>query len=160
MRWEIFGRDEERNELLHALLNDNNSTDSNLQMFSIVAMGGMGKTTLATLVCNDEQVKDHFQIRSWAWVSQVYDVTRITKAIIESITREACGLTGLDALQNGLTQIISGRKFLIVLDDIWNENPIQWDALRMPLVSGGRGSRVLITTRNQKVKCYQSIWMA
>uniref|UniRef100_A0A0D9V928 NB-ARC domain-containing protein n=1 Tax=Leersia perrieri TaxID=77586 RepID=A0A0D9V928_9ORYZ len=144
----IVGRDEEKNKLLQFLLNDDNGTDSKLHVFSIVAMGGMGKTTLAKLVYNDEQVKDNFQIRAWAWVSQEYDVTRTTKAIIESITREACGLTGLDTLQNRLQHIVRKEIFN---HDIWNENLLRWDALRQPLDSGGRGSRILITTRNQNV---------
>uniref|UniRef100_A0A0D9Y7E7 NB-ARC domain-containing protein n=1 Tax=Oryza glumipatula TaxID=40148 RepID=A0A0D9Y7E7_9ORYZ len=121
------------------------------EVFSIVAMGGMGKTTLAKLIYNDEQVKDHFQIRAWAWVSEVYDVTRTTKAIIESITREACGLTELEALQNKLQHIVSGKRFLIVLDDIWIINLLQWDELRQPLDHGGRGSCIVTTTRNQNV---------
>lgn len=146
-----FGRDGEKNKLLDSLLNNDNGTDNNLQVFSIVAMGGMGKTTLAKLIYNDEQVKDHFQIRAWAWVSEVYDVTRTTKAIIESITREACGLTELEALQNKLQHIVSGKRFLIVLDDIWIINLLQWDELRQPLDHGGRGSCIVTTTRNQNV---------
>ncbi|KAM0065202.1 putative P-loop containing nucleoside triphosphate hydrolase [Helianthus debilis subsp. tardiflorus] len=44
-----------------------------LDVVSIVGMGGIGKTTLATEVYNDGYVKHHFHVRVWVTVSQAYD---------------------------------------------------------------------------------------
>ncbi|KAL5078124.1 hypothetical protein RYX36_017108 [Vicia faba] len=43
------------------------------------------------------------------------------------------------------------RRFFIVLDDLWNDNYNDWDELVTPLINGKTGSRVIITTRQEKV---------
>ncbi|KAK2640621.1 hypothetical protein Ddye_028416 [Dipteronia dyeriana] len=62
---------------------------------------GHGKTTLAQKVFNDEAVKD-FNPKAWTCVSEDFDVLRISKAILESITRSPCDLKELDAVQKEL----------------------------------------------------------
>ncbi|XP_072960673.1 putative disease resistance protein RGA3 [Typha angustifolia] len=143
---EIIGRENDKNKIVEALL----SNDA-VQVVSIVAMAGMGKTTLARLVYNDVRVTEHFKLKSWIWVSQSYDATRLLTAIIQSVTGQECSLSDLGKLQNRLMRVLSGKKFFLVLDDIWNEDPILWKALQEPLISSGRGSRVMITTRSENV---------
>ncbi|KAJ8428244.1 hypothetical protein Cgig2_011924 [Carnegiea gigantea] len=43
------------------------------------------------------------------------------------------------------------KKFLLVLDDIWNENYHRWQTLRAPLLAGTNGSKIIVITRNAKV---------
>lgn len=64
---------------------------------ALVGMIGIGKTTLAKLVFNDETIQKHF-LRAWVWVSEYYDVITLTKLIIESFTGKECGLCQLDPL--------------------------------------------------------------
>ncbi|KAL6327750.1 hypothetical protein AAG906_024720 [Vitis piasezkii] len=52
---------------------------------SIVAMGGMGKTTLAGLVYDDEETFKHFALKAWVCVSDQFDVETITRAVLQQI---------------------------------------------------------------------------
>ncbi|KAF7152222.1 hypothetical protein RHSIM_Rhsim01G0058300 [Rhododendron simsii] len=53
-------------------------------------MGGVGKTTLAQMVYNDEMVDEHFEMKAWVCVSEVFDIVGVTKAILEFVTKRAC----------------------------------------------------------------------
>ncbi|ESW05590.1 hypothetical protein PHAVU_011G192500 [Phaseolus vulgaris] len=54
-------------------------------------------------------------------------------------------------VQGRLKNQLIGRKFLLVLDDIWNEHRDQWKSLQTPLKYGAKGSKILITTRINRV---------
>ena len=89
-------------------------------------MGGVGKTTLAQLVYNKELVTERFDVRGWVCVSQEFDVLRITKTILEAVTSSTGDTNDLDLLQVRLNKSLVGKKFLIMLDDILNENYLDW----------------------------------
>ncbi|KAI5342729.1 hypothetical protein L3X38_010605 [Prunus dulcis] len=114
-------------------------------------MGGVGKTTLARMLYNNNKVKGHFTLQAWACVSEDYNAFRITKTILESVTSKPCNTTDLNLLQVELREQLRGKKFLFVLDDLWNENYGDWERLQIPFNSGARGSKVIITTRNKNV---------
>ncbi|XP_059439963.1 putative disease resistance RPP13-like protein 1 [Corylus avellana] len=111
----------------------------------------MGKTTLAQLVYNDEKVQEFFKPQAWAHVSQVFDVVGVTKAILQSLTFENCDGKDLTWLQNKLKKELKGKKFLVVLDNIWNKNYQDWTLLCVPFEEGVSGSAIVITTRNNEV---------
>ncbi|XP_040362581.1 putative disease resistance RPP13-like protein 1 [Rosa chinensis] len=114
-------------------------------------MGGIGKTTLAQLLYNDVRVKEHFDLHAWACVSEEFDVLRIYQQIYESLTSDACQILTLNLLQSKLKEALVGKKFLVVLDDIWNKNYNRWDFLRLPFKFGAHGSKIIVTTRNEDV---------
>ncbi|XP_057513816.1 putative disease resistance RPP13-like protein 1 isoform X2 [Actinidia eriantha] len=117
----------------------------------IVGMGGVGKTTLAQMVYNDETVEKHFNIKAWVCVSDNFDIMRVTKAILESVTSRTYDFKELDQVQVQLKRGLAGKKFLIVLDDVWNKNHGDWSKLKSPLIDGAQGSKVIVTTRDRDV---------
>ncbi|KAL5560655.1 hypothetical protein UlMin_036866 [Ulmus minor] len=114
-------------------------------------MGGIGKTTLAQLVYNDQRVKNHFQIRVWVTISTQFDVFYVTKQIFKEVTSREFGSKELSLLQGELSMALKGMKFLFVLDDVWTEEYLLWDELRGPFKFGASGSKILITTRSSNV---------
>ncbi|XP_058086485.1 putative disease resistance protein RGA3 [Magnolia sinica] len=152
---EVFGREADKEKMVELLL-DGSSGEEDVLVTAIIGMGGLGKTTLAQLAYNDERVEKHFEKRMWVCVSDDFDVRRVTKAIIQSSSMNGCDLLDLDPLQVRLREILDRKRFLLVLDDVWNENHERWAKLRNPLRYGARGSRILITTRSEKVSSAMS----
>ncbi|PON72369.1 NB-ARC domain containing protein [Parasponia andersonii] len=148
----VIGRNEDKMAILELLLDDKNETKENMSVISIVGMGGLGKTTLAQLVFNDKKVQDHFEMRIWVCVSDVFNVESIVEKIIKSATKKtSLGNPEMDHLQTILREEIDGKRFLLVLDDVWNENTQKWRRLKDLLINGGKGSRTMLTTRSKAV---------
>ncbi|XP_048231288.1 putative disease resistance protein RGA1 [Ricinus communis] len=77
-------------------------------------------------------------------------------AIIESVTMHKCLNFLIHELQSKLWTLLHKRRFLIVLDEVWNEDQDEGDKLE-PLFRGGMGgSKVIITIRSKKVAFFMS----
>ncbi|MQM14352.1 hypothetical protein Taro_047282 [Colocasia esculenta] len=159
----IVGRDEELAKVRQFLLSSDgedarisdDDVDDHLSVMAIVGMGGLGKTTLAQLAYNDDQVNQHFQLKSWVCVSEDFDVIQLTKAMLKSLNVEASGFSELDPLQRKLLQRLKGQgRLLLVLDDVWeadNLNIHGWNLLTAPLRNRSAGTNIIMTTRSRKV---------
>ncbi|KAJ6844559.1 putative disease resistance protein RGA2 [Iris pallida] len=155
----VFGREEDRDNIVEILLKvDTRSSRLNVSVLPVVGMGGLGKTTLTQLVYNDSRVKDHFQLRLWICVSESFDVMKLTKETIESTSvssfmggYSANAPTNMNKVQETLSAELKGKRFLLVLDDVWNEDPEKWYSFCGALVGAGRGSKIIVTTRNENV---------
>ncbi|XP_071719127.1 putative disease resistance RPP13-like protein 1 [Rutidosis leptorrhynchoides] len=145
----VLGRENDKDALLEMLLGDE-SRNQDLSVLSIVGMGGMGKTTLAQVLYNNETVKDHFESMAWVCVSDDFDVLAISNEIYHSVTGENKTFANLNLLHEDLKEKLSNKRFLIVLDDAWSEDPKMWETLEQALV-GAPGSKVIVTTRNAAV---------
>ncbi|OAY72338.1 Disease resistance protein RGA2 [Ananas comosus] len=142
---EVLGRDEERDLIVEWLIKPR---DTDVSAFTIVGMGGFGKTTLAQLVYSDERVREYFDPIMWVCVSQDFDAAVITRKMLEGASSESFGDKSLNALHYILKQKILSKRFLLMLDDVWNDdNTIEWEKLVAPLKFGQRGSKILLTTR-------------
>ncbi|KAG7950871.1 hypothetical protein I3843_13G137800 [Carya illinoinensis] len=155
---DVIGREDDKKEIINKLLSDSNVRE-NVGILPITGIGGLGKTTLAQLIFNDLKVREHFQLKMWVCVSDNFDVRKVVEKILESATQQKPNSVEMDTLVNGLQKEIGGKKYLLVLDDVWNEEVGKWDELKKLLMSGASGSRILVTTRSAKVaKITQTIF--
>ncbi|KAJ4967975.1 hypothetical protein NE237_014676 [Protea cynaroides] len=145
---EIIGRVDDKSKLLDMLVNTYN--DQIISVIPIVGMGGLGKTTLAQLVFNDPLIVNHFDLRMWVCVSEEFEVKRLLKEILESVGAKG-DASNLDAIARTLKEKLMGKRFLLVLDDVWSEDTENWDRLKEPLKSGSVGSSVIVTTRSNEI---------
>ncbi|KAF5447743.1 hypothetical protein F2P56_033270 [Juglans regia] len=146
----VTGREDDKKEIIKRLLSDSDIKE-NVGILPITGIGGLGKTTLAQFIFNDEEIDKHFQLKMWACVSESFDVQEVVEKILESTTKKKPEIVGLDTLVHNLQNEIGGKKYLLVLDDVWNEDVKKWDDLKVLLEVGASGSRILITTRSKKV---------
>ncbi|KAL0367999.1 UNVERIFIED_CONTAM: putative disease resistance protein RGA3 [Sesamum calycinum] len=144
---DIQGRGDDREALVSKLMHEALGPI----VVSIVGVGGIGKTTLAQLVYNDERLVNCFELKIWVCVSDVFDEVRIAKAILESVKKESSDLKELESLLKCLKDCVSGKKFLLVLDDVWTEDYRKWEPFKNSLSFGAPGSKVLVTTRSERV---------
>ncbi|PWA53782.1 NB-ARC domains-containing protein [Artemisia annua] len=147
----IVGREGDKMELLRMLLGDE-PCSQNFSIVPIVGMGGIGKTTLARLLYDDQQVKDRFELKAWVCVSDDFDSFNISKVIFQSIGGdENKKFQDLNLLQEALKNQLTGKRFLLVLDDIWSENLEDWETLVAPFFEVAHGSKIIITTRKDRI---------
>ncbi|PRQ44731.1 putative P-loop containing nucleoside triphosphate hydrolase, leucine-rich repeat domain, L [Rosa chinensis] len=155
---EVVGRDSDKEVIVDLLMPktvdlQNGNSQSVVSVIPIVGIGGLGKTTLAKLVYNDEMVVGHFDLRMWVYVSVDFDIHRLMEKILSSaLGKEISEKMSVDQLQAKLRESLKDKKYLLVLDDVWNEDRSQWSDLRNLLIDGIKlGSKILVTTRNLSV---------
>ncbi|CAN6374306.1 unnamed protein product [Urochloa humidicola] len=126
---------------------------NNIMTLAIVGVGGIGKTTLARKIFNDEVIQQKFTKMIWLNVNQKPNKTTLLKnAIAEG--GEHINIDGPpNMLENKLKKVLQGQKLLLVMDDVWNHKDAWDNVLKTPLATANLapGSRVLITTRHVKV---------
>ncbi|ONI25018.1 hypothetical protein PRUPE_2G274900 [Prunus persica] len=118
---------------------------------SIVGMGGIGKTTCAKEVYNHGDVQTFFDCRAWVYVSQQFRTRDILQSIIKQVATRTKDMTKLleEELEEMLYKLLQGRRYLVVLDDIWSTTA--FDSLAKAFPSDGSGNKLLLTTRNNNV---------
>lgn len=148
---QILGRDDDISRVVK-LLCENNEKD-HLSVIAVVGLGGLGKTTLARLVYKSDEVMSFFQKKIWVTISDDFDVIRVLNEMVQSLTGTNPLFSNQEAAIKKLQENIKGETFLLVLDDVWNQNSEKWDCMRSCLVDvgGAKGSKIMVTTRKDEV---------
>jgi len=141
------------------LVNDSNivieqlkKDDVRLNVASILGMGGLGKTTLARKIFNKDNVKKLFPCRAWGNVSNDYRPKELFLSLLRSLNLSASENLSEEDLKKEVAKGLKGKKYLVVLDDIWETRV--WDDIKGAFPDEKRGSRILITSRNKDVARY------
>ena len=79
---EIVGRGYDVSKIVNMLTNASNQC---LSILPIVGMAGLGKTTLAKEVYNNELIRKHFDVLAWVCVTKNFNFKRILWEILQSI---------------------------------------------------------------------------
>ena len=146
---EVIGRDKDIKELKSLLAG--NAQQNKIHVIAIVGLGGVGKTRIAQLLWEEVQ-KEEYQLKAWAYVSKGSDIVDVTITILQSFTKCKSDVRDLNILQLRLAKRLKDQKFLLVLDNIWDDDYLNcWELLSRPLRAGKSGSRIIVTTRNQNV---------
>ncbi|KAM3320913.1 hypothetical protein P3S67_008115 [Capsicum chacoense] len=132
---------------------------SQLDVVSIVGMGGIGKTTLANKIYNDQFILSRFDIREKATVSQEYCARNVLICLLSSVSGsrkidESYEQQDDGQLADRLQKLLKGKRYLIFIDDIWAKEA--WDDVKLCFPDCNCGSRILLTTRNMEVAEYAS----
>ena len=146
---EVIGRENDKREIIRILLDTN--VEESVLILPIVGLGGLGKTALAQLVFNVKEIQNHFEQKLWVCVSNDFELKVIVKKILECAKNMKLEDLEINTLINDLKKEIDGKRYLLVLDDVWNEDPQKWLSLKDLLMGGARGSKILVTTRIKKV---------
>ncbi|KAM3234276.1 hypothetical protein P3L10_019636 [Capsicum annuum] len=141
----IVGFKEETNWLITKLT----SGPKDLDVISITGMPGSGKTTLAYKVYNDKSVCSHFDLRAWCTVDQEYDEKNLLVKLFNQVTGSDLKFSEDIDVADKLRRQLFGKRYLIVLDDVWDTTV--WDDLTRPFPEVEKGSRILLTTRQKEV---------
>jgi hypothetical protein len=97
-----------------------------------------------------DSIKKKFDVQACVCVSDHFDVLKVTKNIAEEV-RSACNTNNLNIIHQDLKEKLTGKKFLIVLDDVWTEDYDGWNTLLRPFQCGTKGSKILLTTRIENI---------
>ncbi|CAJ1911780.1 unnamed protein product [Sphenostylis stenocarpa] len=159
---DVIGREHDKETIVQLLMQQNpNVNDTSLSVIPIVGIGGLGKTTLAKFVFNDKRIEQCFTLKMWVCVSDDFDIKQLIIKIINSANDQASAdapphqqnlnMLDLQQLQNQLTNKLAGQSFLLVLDDVWNEDRVKWIELRNLIQVSAAGSKILVTTRSHSI---------
>ncbi|CAN6545132.1 unnamed protein product [Malus baccata var. baccata] len=146
----IVGRDDAVSNIVATLTNSKDQ--ENLSVMAIVGMPGLGKTTLAKLVYNEDAISQQFDKKIWIYVSNTFDVDLILSRILECVNCGTVDIQSQDAVLKSLQEQLTEKRCLLVLDDVWNEDSEESKLMIcLTELHFARGSTILVTTRSSKV---------
>ncbi|KAH6804219.1 hypothetical protein C2S51_032466 [Perilla frutescens var. frutescens] len=127
-------------------------SDSDHRVISVWGMGGIGKTTVARKVYNQMMQAENRCFDSFAWVciTQQCQIRTVLKDVLEQLKGVCVSSLQSDTqLIEQLCMVQTSKRCLIVIDDLWEIS--HWDAFKHAFLVRDLKSKILVTTRKQKV---------
>ncbi|KAL6880636.1 hypothetical protein ACP4OV_012201 [Aristida adscensionis] len=166
-RHQLVGIDEQVDTLVQKLTTQVDDEEGDqLKVLSIVGFGGLGKTTLAMEVCR--RLEEEFPHQAMVSVSQAFQPSRDLQVLLKRVLHQVVnpktvnnkgfteegGLGDMDSLDvKGLAakleQCLEGKRYLIVIDDVWTTQA--WGLIQSMLPENECSSRIMVTTRIEDV---------
>ncbi|KAL7611991.1 hypothetical protein Lser_V15G05585 [Lactuca serriola] len=145
--FKVVGREDDEKRIIHLLTESRK--EEKLTIVPIVGMAGIGKTTLAKCVYNNPKIQQHFDVKAWLCVSVKVDINTLLAKIYESLAREKPKSETMVNLIECLEEKLGSKRYLLVLDDVWNEERLYWEDFRSVMINvkSQIGSSILVTTR-------------
>ncbi|KAH6808242.1 hypothetical protein C2S51_029350 [Perilla frutescens var. frutescens] len=146
----FVGRENEVTKIVEMVKNI--PTEKVVSVLPIVGMGGMGKTTLARKVYNHDTVTSHFENCIWVYVSEDFVPETVFKNVAASLTGENVD-GSREVVLRRLQEKFENKRYLLVLDNVWNEDTEKWDNFVTSLegISPANGNVIIVTTRSGNV---------
>ncbi|KHN23934.1 Disease resistance protein RPM1 [Glycine soja] len=146
---EVVGLEGQRDKLIGWLVEG----PSERTVISVVGMGGLGKTTLAGRVFNNQKVTAHFECCAWITVSKTYTeegvLGKLLKKLYEEDKQEKApqGIDEMDrdSLIHKVRKYLQPKRYFVIFDDVWSIE--LWGQIQNAMLDNKKGSRVFITTR-------------
>ncbi|KAH0989020.1 hypothetical protein GBA52_000503 [Prunus armeniaca] len=127
--------------------------DNKVTVIGVYGMGGVGKTTMVKQVGAQARKDKLFDHVIMAVFSQNPDLMKIQGQLSDMLGLKFQVETELGRAGSLKQRILSGKKTLIILDDIWNASQTTLTSIGIPspIELQGHKSKVLITTRRLNV---------
>ncbi|RWR72015.1 putative disease resistance protein [Cinnamomum micranthum f. kanehirae] len=126
--------------------------DARIRKIGIWGMGGIGKTRILKLLNNRLGESHMFEIVIWVTVSGEGSRRKVQDDIAGRLNCTKKDKSNDDQLRSFISKNLSGKKFLLILDDIWER--IDLYDVGIPILNQDNGCKVLLTTRDLGV-CQQ-----
>ncbi|XP_034569102.1 disease resistance protein RGA5 isoform X1 [Setaria viridis] len=152
----LVGTDGPTERISNLLTQGKGPQQQKLMVVSIVGVGGLGKTTIANMVY--ERLGGQFDCKAFVSVSLKPNVKQIFSSILRQISKDICtniGEKDPEELIRSIRQFLMDKKYLIVIDDVWEEEA--WKTIMSALIDMNHGSRVIVTTRNVDIANLTSV---
>ncbi|XP_049385965.1 putative disease resistance protein RGA4 [Solanum stenotomum] len=148
---DVVGRDNDVAEIKEKILNMRDEVV--LCTIPVVGMGGLGKTTVAKRIFNDEEIEKHFEKRVWLCLPEMSETKSFLEQILQSLTERKLEVQTRDIIVKKLRDELGGKRYLLVLDDLWRVDLPVWDEFvdNLRVVNTSRGNCILVTTRMKQV---------
>ncbi|KAL7130723.1 hypothetical protein ABFS83_13G152900 [Erythranthe nasuta] len=143
---ETVGYENEKEIFTHQLLDG----QKRLVTLAVVGPGGSGKTAFVNNVFKKQVITGRFDCHAWVHVSPHLKA----EEVFMDLLKQFCGSRkhpfddGTNT-QTKLLKYLSRKRFIVVLDDIWNQN--DWDVIKEGFPNSSRSSRIIVTTRSSDV---------
>ncbi|KAG4377307.1 hypothetical protein AAZX31_18G078800 [Glycine max] len=124
-------------------------------VISVVGIAGVGKTTLAKQVY--DQVRNNFECHALITVSQSYSAEGLLRRLLDELCKlkkedPPKDVSNMESLIEEVRNRLRNKRYVVLFDDVWNET--FWDHIESAVIDNKNGSRILITTRDEKVAGY------